>query len=194
MLQIQHQKFLEKFAQPNHHYTYEHAPFSNPNMSSKELIDAFNSEDPDIKVAAVAHPNAPASILENAVTFRGSAYMRQLAATHPNATHDVLEKAITDPSYSVRIHAIRNKNMTPYLLNKAYDESDSSGKLAVAEHSNADEELLKKAASHQNDFMVREAAMNNPNATNSMLFSGMFDKHLFVRNSAKHQLAKRGLT
>jgi hypothetical protein len=90
---------------------------SNKRVTGDHLIQAIDSSESKMRIAAASHPKAPYEVIHMALFDRWVFDTRVAAALHPNATKEHLEKALYDSNEWVRQAATANPNYKKFFPN-----------------------------------------------------------------------------
>jgi HEAT repeat protein len=157
---------------------------SNVNFYNIANIDkALGDEDPNVRGAAIHHPNATPEHISRALGDEDR-YVRWYAISHPSATPEHISRALGDKDASVRWTAISHPSATPEHISRALGDKDASVRGAAISHPSATPEHISRALGDK-DALVRRTAIRHPSATPEHISRALEDEDALVRRSAR---------
>ncbi len=159
-----------------------YAAIEHHNATENNIKKALDDDEEDVREAAIKHHNATEKNIDKALDADQPRRVREVAIEHPNATEKNIEKALAvdDEDGYVRYTAIQHHNATKEQIEKALADKDALVREAAISKHNATEKQIDKYLDAK-DADVRKAAIRNHNATEKNIKKALTDKDKDVR-------------
>jgi t-SNARE complex subunit (syntaxin) len=157
----------------------------NKKATSEQLHSALVNPNPDIRQAAIQHPNVTSAHIDKALND-SEQYVRYAAISHPNVTSANIDKALKDSKLYVREVAILHPSATSAHIDKALNDTSDSVRQVAMLNPRATSAHIDKALNDSNAD-VRRTAIKNPNATSAHIDKALDDSNENVRQAAKNK-------
>lgn len=149
----------------------------------RDIDKAQNSDDTEVRLAAIHHPDVTVKHLDKAINDRDWT-VREAAARHPKATAEHITKALNDPvNIYVRRAAIKNPNANAGHITTALKDRNSEIRQLAAQHPNANADHITTALS-DSERDVRRLAIWHPSANAEHITKALNDTDWLTRRAA----------